>query len=342
MNKYTLYWICQIVGWLIFAVFSIFTFFLVNDYFDQQQIFTEIIFRAPFNIFITHYFRTLLIRKGWLKYTWKKLFPIISILVLLMATSNYIAIYVFTAIFDPGNNLTTLKEIFTGIAEPLVVYILWSIIYFTFHYFERYNKSLQYEVAINEFELNNLKTQLNPHFIFNALNSIRALVDEDPKKSKLAITQLSNIMRNSLVLDMKKLISFEDEIQTVKDYLELESVRYEERLKVVYDIAPESVDFNIPPMMIQTLVENGIKHGVSKLTNGGEISIKTAVNDHKLEIQIRNSGQYIGKQRDDQMGFGIQNTIKRLDLIYGDQSSFTIGNENNNTVLTQLVIPETI
>lgn len=342
MNKYTLYWICQIIGWQLYAAFSIFTFFLINDYFDQQQILTEILFRAPFNIIITHFFRTLLIRKGWLKYTWKRLFPIISLFVLLMSISNYIGIYIYTAIFDPGSNLYTLKEIFTGIGEPFVLYTLWSIIYFIFHYFERYNKSLQYEVAINEFELNNLKTQLNPHFIFNALNSIRALVDEDPKKSKLAITQLSNIMRNSLVLDMKKLISFEDEIQTVKDYLELESVRYEERLKVDYDIAPESIDFNIPPMMIQTLVENGIKHGVSKLTEGGEISIKTVVNDHTLAIQIRNSGQYIGKQRDDQMGFGIQNTIKRLDLIYGDQSSFSIGNENNNTVLTQLVIPETI
>ena len=162
MNKYTLYWICQIIGWQLYAAFSIFTFFLINDYFDQQQILTEILFRAPFNIIITHFFRTLLIRKGWLKYTWKRLFPIISLFVLLMSISNYIGIYIYTAVFDPGSNLYTLKEIFTGIGEPFVLYTLWSIIYFIFHYFERYNKSLQYEVAINEFELNNLKTQLNP------------------------------------------------------------------------------------------------------------------------------------------------------------------------------------
>jgi len=342
MNKYKLYWICQVVGWQFYAVVNIFAYFAFNEQFDEKQILSEIFFRAVLNIAITHYFRLLLIKKGWLKFVWQQLFPIIAVLILIMALINYTAIYTLAALWESDSNLDTPREIFIGISEPLVLYTVWSIIYFTFHYFERYNKSLQYEVAINEFELNNLKTQLNPHFIFNALNSIRALVDEDPKKSKLAITQLSNILRNSLILDKKKLISFEDEIKTVKDYLELESVRYEERLIVKYDIASESIDFNVPPMMVQTLVENGIKHGVSKLTNGGTIAITTEVNNHTLKIEIRNSGQYKNKKNDDQMGFGLQNTIKRLDLIYGEEASFLIQNENNNTVLTQLVIPETI
>ncbi len=85
------------------------------------------------------------------------------------------------------------------------LFLLWSVLYFTYQYFERYNKALKYEASIIQIELNNLKSQLNPHFIFNALNSIRALVDENPKKSKQAINQLSNILRNSLVSEKKGL-----------------------------------------------------------------------------------------------------------------------------------------
>ena len=93
---------------------------------------------------------------------------------------------------------------------------------------------------MREIELEHLKSQLNPHFIFNALNSIRALVDENPKKSKNAITQLSNILRNSLVGEKRKLTKFEDELGTVKDYLALESTRFEERLTTNFDIHQQS------------------------------------------------------------------------------------------------------
>ena len=134
-----------------------------------------------------------------------------------------------------------------------------------------------------EIELNNLKSQLNPHFIFNALNSIRALVDENPLKSKQAINQLSNILRNSLASDKKGLTKFEDELKIVKDYLGLESIRFEERLKTEFDIHPESQKFLVPPLMIQTLVENGIKHGISKLTPGGVIQLKTFVDEQSLK-----------------------------------------------------------
>ena len=134
-----------------------------------------------------------------------------------------------------------------------------------------------------EIELNNLKSQLNPHFIFNALNSIRALVDENPSKSKQAINQLSNILRNSLASDKKGLTKFEDELKIVKDYLGLESIRFEERLKTEFEIHPDSQKFLVPPLMIQTLVENGIKHGISKLTPGGVIQLKTFVDNNHLK-----------------------------------------------------------
>jgi LytS/YehU family sensor histidine kinase len=193
-----------------------------------------------------------------------------------------------------------------------------------------------------EIELNNLKNQLNHHFIFNALNSIRALVDENPLKSKQAINQLSNILRNSLTFEKKGLTKFDDEMKIVKDYLGLESIRFEERLKTEIDIHPDSNSFLVPPFMIQTLVENGIKHGISKLTEGGIIQVKTLADKSRLKIQIRNSGHLLnGTRRGKAGGLGIKNTRHRLKLLYGDDASFRIVNENNNFVLTEIIIPQT-
>lgn len=220
-------------------------------------------------------------------------------------------------------------------------FFFWSVLYFTYYYFERYNRSLKYEASVIEIELNNLKSQLNPHFIFNALNSIRALVDENPKKSKQAINQLSNILRNSLASDKKGLTGFEEELKTVKDYLGLESIRFEERLKTEFDIDPESQHFLVPPLMIQTLVENGIKHGISKLTAGGIIQVKTLVEKGRLKIHIRNSGHLINGVKRNKKGLGLKNTAQRLKLIYSGAASFRIVNESDNFVLTEIIIPQT-
>ncbi len=220
-----------------------------------------------------------------------------------------------------------------------LIFFLWCILYFIYNYFERYNTSLKLEASIKEIELNNLKSQLNPHFIFNALNSIRALVDENPVKSKLAINQLSNILRNSLTSDKRGLTKFNDELKIVKDYLGLETIRFEERLKTEFSIDPHSRDFLVPPLMIQTLVENGIKHGIAKLVAGGVIQMSTSVKDDRLNIQIRNRGHYVNGVSHPATGLGLENTRQRLKLIYGDKASFRILNENDTFVLTEIEIP---
>jgi len=234
--------------------------------------------------------------------------------------------------FD-GRNIFGLSMIYA------LIFFLWCVLYFIYNYFERYNTSLKLEASVKEIELNNLKSQLNPHFIFNALNSIRALVDENPVKSKRAINQLSNILRNSLTTGKRGLTRFDDELKIVTDYLGLESIRFEERLRTEFEIDPESRDFLVPPLMIQTLVENGIKHGISKLTAGGSIQIKSAVRNDRLTIQIRNSGQYLNGNRKTGGGLGLQNTKQRLKLIYGDKASFRIMSENDTFVLTEIEIP---
>ena len=287
------------------------------------------------NILLTHAFRFIIIHYKWLNFRLIKLIPLVffSVVILCIIGSFFLLTLIGSAPIDKF-----LEAMVAHFIESLFVYSFWALAYFIYLFFERYNNSLKYEATLRETELNNLKAQLNPHFIFNALNSIRALVDENPDKSKEAITQLSHILRNSLNSDRQKLVPFADELRTVQDYLGLESIRYEERLRTRIDLAEGSESFQIPPLMIQTLVENGIKHGIAKLTKGGEISIITKVKDKDLIVEIRNSGQLIDKRKN-KPGFGIHNTKRRLEMIYGNEAEFKITNENDHTVLTKIRIP---
>lgn len=341
VNKHRLYWTLQAGGWLFYAVVQIVFSVFAADGFATRRI-TFLLFEAFLCLMITHLFRLFLNRWRWLYLPMPRLIPGVFVAVILMGVTVYFlripVNLILGRLFDPRTAFAP-AQILGQTSFYAIVFFLWSVFYFTYHYFDRYNKSLKYEASMIEIELNNLKSQLNPHFIFNALNSIRALVDENPSKSKQAINQLANILRNSLAMDKKGLTKFDDEMRLVKDYLGLESIRFEERLRTEFDIHPQSHNFLVPPLMIQTLVENGIKHGISKLTQGGVIHVKTSVDNNRLKVHIRNTGHLVqGNKR--KGGLGLKNTMQRLKLIYGDEASFRIVNENDNFVLTEIIIPQ--
>jgi len=223
-----------------------------------------------------------------------------------------------------------------------ILFLGWSLFYFSFHFFRSYQQSLKWEAFKIEAELNHLKSQLNPHFLFNSLNSVRALIDEDPKKAKNAITQLSGLLRKGLETGKQKLIPFSEELSTVKDYLALEAIRYEERLNVEIDCPENTKNAKVPPLLIQTLVENGIKHGISKLKLGGKIILKASLESPNiLKIEISNSGSLNQANKNFQsQGFGLRNSRKRLGLLFEGKASLEIKNGINNTVKTKLIIPQ--
>ena len=338
MSKTKLFWSLQIGGWVFYAIIVVFGASLASDNFSANLA-IPIVIEACFLLIITQFFRYYSKQNHWLQLKVSSLLPKVILAILVMAfTVYYVRVLVsyWLGLYSP--DLLSWDNVLGNAIGNVIVLLIWSSIYFAYHYFERYNQSLKYEVAMNEMKLNQLKSQLNPHFIFNALNSIRALVDEEPSKSKRAINHLSNILRSSLVADKKKLTSLGDELKTVKDYLALESIRFEERLETHYDIDKDSESFQVPPLMIQTLVENGIKHGISKLKKGGQIALSTAMDEQGLRIEIRNTGQ-LNSNGMNGGGYGIKNTQQRLDLIYGDQATFEIANENENTVLVVVRIP---
>jgi two-component system LytT family sensor kinase len=338
LNKNNVYWLFQVVGWLSYTIVQIFLLSFDDQHIDKMLIIGEGLQMAV-NILLTHLFRYVIIHFKWLNFRLLKLIPLVFLSVLLLCGVGSVFLGIIVRALIGSVPLEMVMEAMVAhVIESLFVYSFWAFAYFIYLYFERYNNSLKYEATLRETELNNLKAQLNPHFIFNALNSIRALVDENPGKSKEAITQLSHILRNSLNSDRQKLVPFVDELRTVQDYLGLESIRYEERLRTRIELDKGSELFQIPPLMIQTLVENGIKHGIAKLTKGGEISIITKVKEKGLIVEIRNTGQLLDKKRI-KPGFGIHNTRRRLEMIYGKDAEFRITNENETTVLTKIRIP---
>ncbi|HXB40580.1 MAG TPA: histidine kinase [Bacteroidia bacterium] len=339
MQKSRFYWIAQIVGWS--------AFFTVNFFYALKNTYTKLdviyyILLVPSAILLTHLYRWLVIRNDWLRKTVlnQLMIAIISgyALSILFLTIQY---FLNLAIFGTASELSLLDSAIQVISFWFV-FFLWNVFYYFYQYTRNLRKveiqQLKMKATLKEAELNKLKSQLNPHFMFNAMNSIRALIDEDPKKAKEAVTKLSSILRQTLTLEKNKLIPFDREMQLVKDYLDLEKIRFEERLHCTYDIHAGSHQYNLPPMILQTLVENAIKHGISNLTQGGMITIKTEMlKGKKMQIEISNSGTY-NPEITPQSGYGIKNTRDRLAHVFADDASFSIFNEKF-FVKTQIVIP---
>lgn len=345
-NKKRLYWTLQITGWTAYVLLQIVWYSFSNENGIPFRRITFFIFEGLICLGVTHLFRNYVNQWKWLSLSVPKMMTRVLPTIFILGFVIYflrVPLSILLNVVNVQRLAFDTRQILLGESFFFFLLFMWSLFYFTYHYIARYNKSLKYEASMIEIELNNLKNQLNPHFIFNALNSIRALVDENPDKSKQAINHLSNILRNSLTFEKKGLTKFDDELKIVKDYLSLESIRFEERLKTELDIHSESSRFLVPPFMIQTLVENGIKHGISKLTQGGTIHLKTLVEKNRLKIQIRNSGHLLNGARKGKFGgMGIKNTMQRLKLLYGDEASFRIINENNNFVLTEIIIPQSL
>ncbi|MBI3884057.1 MAG: histidine kinase [Sphingobacteriales bacterium] len=231
-----------------------------------------------------------------------------------------------------------------GIYQTLMLISIWLLIYIVYHYVEKNRNDqldrLRLETTVKDLELKTIKSHINPHFIFNSLNSIRALVDENPERARKAITELSNILRSSLQASKSETVSFEKELNIVKDYLALEHMRFEERLQIVFDIDEKTLKLHVPPMMLQTLVENAIKHGLSKRVEGGLLKVTALFKNGILELIVQNSGQMdtvIKKE-----GFGIKSTEERLNLLYHGKASFEIKNLDHTIVQSRVRIPISI
>ena len=249
------------------------------------------------------------------------------------AITEYVIEVDFVSVVGTGDSKFVWADFLFAVFRSVLLFLLWTGFYLAFVFIEQNRaqeiQRLKLLASANEIELKNLRAQLNPHFLFNSLNSIRALVGLNPEQAKSAITRLSSLLRHSINLGKQKLVSLEDEIELVKNYLELEKIRFEERLQIKYEIDENALNCQIPPLMVQTIVENSIKHGVSRSIDGGTITLGAHLKGHLL---IENPGTLNIQLAEN--GVGIDNTRKRLEIIYGDKGKFDIEQKRDNVIAT--------
>ena len=233
------------------------------------------------------------------------------------------------------------------VTSQTIYFISWSAIYFAYQFIQK-AREMEIErwklsASVKDAELSTLKAQINPHFIFNSLNNIRSLVVEDSERARDSITHLSDLLRFSIQFDQYKKVSLEKELEVVEDYLNLEAIQLEERLRYKFLIDQQAKEILIPPMIIQTLVENAIKHSINNLPEGGEIIISTRIDEESLSVYVKNTGQLSIKASIEgakkHKGIGISNSRERLRLLYGQKASLVVENMNEQMVCATVRIP---
>jgi uncharacterized membrane-anchored protein YhcB (DUF1043 family) len=219
--------------------------------------------------------------------------------------------------------------------------LVWTIVYVRIT--ERRaqeQRETQLQLALRAAELRALEAQVNPHFLFNCLNSIRGLVVENPALAQDMITRFAALLRYNLNRDRQHTVPFAEEAEIVEDYLALESVRFEGRLRIQFDVDPEAKAVQVPPMILQALVENALKHGVARRPEGGDVQIHASAANGRLVLRVTNSGE-LGPARPHDTQLGLKNIRDRLHLLYGDRASLSLQN-GNGTVVAKVEIPKTV
>ena len=218
--------------------------------------------------------------------------------------------------------------------------LVWTIVYVRIT--ERRaqeQREAKMQLALRAAELRALEAQINPHFLFNCLNSIRGLVVEDPQKAQDMITRFAALLRYNLNRDRQHTVPFSEEAEIVADYLALESVRFEGRLRVQVTVDPEARAIQVPPMILQALVENALKHGIARRPEGGDVQIHASASNGRLVLQVTNSGE-LGPAHPADTQLGLKNIRERLHLLYGDRASLSLQN-GSGTVVAKVEIPRT-
>jgi len=206
---------------------------------------------------------------------------------------------------------------------------------------ERELRTSQLQIQLTKARLQALKSRLQPHFLFNTLHSISALMLTDVLAADRMMTRLSDLLRMNLESDAAQVTTLSRELEFANGYLEIEKVRFDERLRVKLDIAPDALDAQVPTLLLQPLVENAVKHGISKRSEGGEIRIGATHDDRTLYLSIKDSGPGLGDggNFEQKGGVGLRATRDRLETLYGSEQSLDIRELPEGGVEVRVSIP---
>jgi hypothetical protein len=340
------YWLCQLGGWTALALYQ--SSAGVSDSTDHLPpptvAIAEPLFSALYGLIVTHLLYLYLRRRGWLQKLGPRLaLRLAAVILLLSAGLNALDLssiylldhwFAFHLPFDR-------RIVLLSLGSWIVVMVAWMALYLAIHELRRRRsqdvRALRMEVMAQEAQLRGLRAQLNPHFLFNCLNSLREMVVENPQRAELMVTQLSDLMRYALQSNQGELVALASEVQAVRDYLALETIRFEERLRVTWDIADEALDLRVPPMLLQTLVENALKHGIAPRPQGGDIKIVARHQSSGIQLEVVNSGRI--SRGETAGGVGLCNARERLHLLYGQRAQLRLEDADDDHVRAMVKLP---
>jgi hypothetical protein len=348
------YWICQLSGWGLYTALQICAAVLVI-HLPWARTTLEVLVLNGVGLTFTHQLRAYIQRHNWNASSLRSLAPRLAVASLVLALPLGLAapLASVSSLQDSGDLIRELAPSIQPYVGPLIslllhwlnwatLFAIWSVIYFAALSVRRrrFAELRQSELtrALQQAELRLLKSQLNPHFLFNALNTVRSLIGDNPAAAQSAVTRLANTLRYTLNAGQDEMVPLFRELQIVTDYLELESLRFEDRLSVTCNVSDEAAAVPIPAMLLQTIVENAIKHGIAELPQGGLVKIDGALRDGMLLLDVVNS-RPVGASREAGPGTGLRNSAERLRLIFGPRASIGLDLSQPATAAARIRLP---
>jgi LytS/YehU family sensor histidine kinase len=333
------YWSYQAFYWGIFAAIGL-AINLINGGNTLNLVISHILFFF-YSIGLTHVFRGRILHwRSQRPSAIRMRFRLFTGILIIGLVQTMLVISIDIAL-NPTQDQNWPRAAVAGLAWGMYVgTLVWTIVYVRIT--ERRaqeQREAKMHLALRGAELRALEAQINPHFLFNCLNSIRGLVVEDPQKAQDMITRFATLLRYNLNHDSRHTVPLSAEAEVVADYLALEKVRFEDRLRLRVTIDPAAALLQVPPMILQTLVENALKHGIGRLPQGGEVQIRAAARNGSLVLEVENTGELTDSPSGDRQ-VGLNNIRERLRLLYGERASLALRSSGDGQVVATVQIPK--
>ncbi len=340
-----IFWVLQFAGWGFLCLTSIFFLDKLGPDFVIYNVISGTIIGVGTSTLLRYYLRA---RISLDEITFRKILVIALatfLTAVLYGVLSFLAGYAYAKLAPEISEaqkeiLKAFDNVWLLVFNSIFIITCWVVCYLVIKLLLRANKNrierLELNTTLKQAQLNTLKGQINPHFMFNSLNNIRGLMLEDVEKSRDMLTKLSEMLRYSLTKNSVDGIALAEELEMVDNYIALSKIQFEDRLQFNKSVAEDTLQLQIPPMIIQLLVENAAKHGISNLKNGGIIDLEVTKDKEQLNIQVKNTGKL--QITKDSTQLGLKNIRQRLKLLYGEKASFSL-KEIEGYVVANITIP---
>lgn len=336
-NRQRFFWVLQIAGWIGYALVN----YIGSKVFEMRDIYVFVILLNAYAGCLMTVPLRYLYRKVWNVKPWLLILVVFSASYFTGTLWSVIQKFNLWEIYRHGYRPSQWFYYFQQGLDAVYIILCWSGLYFGIKYYQllqsERQKALKATTMAHEAQLKMLRYQLNPHFLFNTLNAISTLIlVKENKNANQMVAKLSDFLRYTLNTDPIKKVPLEQELYALMLYLEIEKVRFDERLSIVQNVSEQAKHALVPSLILQPLIENALKYAIAKMTDGGEITINAQVFAKELLLEVSDNGpgtKIIDGKLANAQGVGLANTQERLKTLYENNASFVLS-DNSPTGLT--------